>query len=533
MKQFFYKILFASILWLIVSSCAQMVAPTGGTKDITPPKIINETPPKETLNYKNETIELQFDEYVKLNQLSEELLISPPLKYTLRTKIKRKSLVLNIKDTLKEATTYVLNFGDAIVDITEGNPLSNYQYVFSTGNSIDSLSIKGQVVNAFDLKVEPKILVILYPLDAEDSVLMKEKPSYISRTDKEGRFSLNNIKAASYQLYALGDNNKNYLFDPAEAVAFMNQPIKISSDSTIDSLKLYLFKEEKPVQYIESRKEIGPKVQLNFKSELTNFQYSLVDTTDAILLNHTINEDKKSVVFWFKEMPKTKVEMIVKDDTLSNDTIKVEIDSLTSKMKLILESPLERKNPYYKYYKVEFNRPIASFDTAKIQLFSADSSRLTYEIKQDSIFSSIYYINANLLEDSSYYLILLEGAFMDIYHSSNDSIGQSFKIDNRGEYSEITVKIEADIEDAMILQLTNSKGEVLDWSVVGNKPIVFQHLKAGDYGLKLIFDKNENQQWDSGNLIAKRPPEKVWIYQEKITLRSNWDQEIKWVIKKD
>ena len=148
---------------LLLSACAQVVAPTGGDRDLTPPEVMSLVPENQSLNFNANSFTLEFDEYVVLRKLKEQLLVSPPLKYSLESKTKGKNLIFTIKDTLKENTTYVFNFGNAIVDLNEGNPLSNFQYVFSTGPVIDSLSFSGKVVDAFDLTAEKDAVLLLYP----------------------------------------------------------------------------------------------------------------------------------------------------------------------------------------------------------------------------------------------------------------------------------------------------------------------------------------------------------------------------------
>ena len=124
------KYIFFALIITLLSACAQVVAPTGGERDTTPPEILTLVPKNQSLNFSSSSFAVEFDEYVVLKNLKEQLLVSPPLKYSLENKIKGKSLIFTIKDTLKENTTYVFNFGNAIVDLNEGNPLSNFQYVF-------------------------------------------------------------------------------------------------------------------------------------------------------------------------------------------------------------------------------------------------------------------------------------------------------------------------------------------------------------------------------------------------------------------
>lgn len=525
-----YPLLFI-FLNVLISSCAQQVAPTGGEKDTIPPKVLTTNPKNESINFTNQNIILHFDEYIKLQQLKKELLISPPLKYDLETQIKKKSLTLKIKDTLKENTTYVFNFGNAIVDITEGNPLSNYNYVISTGNHIDSMSISGRIVNAENLKVESDVLILLHEKSTKDSIISKERPNYVSRSNKEGLFTIANLKEGEYQLFALKDKNNNFLFDQKEALAFLSHTIEVNSSNIDDSIKLYLFEEEERNQFIEERKQEGPKLSLNFKSSLTDFNFNLIDTLNELILFSEISDDQKTAVLWFNEMPRERLKLEVTDDTLFIDTINVRIDSLKGDSNLALAKGLSSKLAYYQAYEIQFKRPIQNFDTSKILLFNKDSIPINFKIGRDSLNAALFYLNSEFEEDSSYQLIINKGAFTDYYGKENDSIGRNFKVDNSTLYSQLTIKLTIETQTPLILQLTSENGEdILQSFKVKDLLVDIQNLKEGSYGLKLIFDSNANGKWDTGDYYKGIQPERVWVYDEPIELRQSWDQEIEWVI---
>ena len=217
MKFFGYSI----ILLILCVSCAQPRSLTGGEKDVTPPVILKQEPPNYTTNFKSsQQIRIYFDEYVALDNPSENFLISPPLKKPPEYTLKGKSLIINLNNELAENTTYIITCNQGIKDLTEGNPLPLTTYVFSTGDYIDSLSLIGTVKNAFTMLPEEKIGVMLYKHD-EDSALLRDLPRYYVTTDKDGKFKFTNIAEGEYQLYALLDKNRNYLFDQKdEKVAF-------------------------------------------------------------------------------------------------------------------------------------------------------------------------------------------------------------------------------------------------------------------------------------------------------------------------
>jgi hypothetical protein len=216
---------------LCLQQCANPVMPRGGEKDIIPPKVLKAVPENYAVNFDAKRIELTFDEFVKLVDMQKNLLISPPLKTNPEFRLRGKTLQISFDEPLMEETTYTLFFGDAIVDLTEGNPLTGYNYVFSTGTLLDSLSLGGIVLNAFDLTVPEQAYVMLYSnipdTVSADSVPYLIRPQYISRTDLEGHFALENLKDTVYQLFVLSDMNSNLLYDmPGEKIAFLDSLIQ-------------------------------------------------------------------------------------------------------------------------------------------------------------------------------------------------------------------------------------------------------------------------------------------------------------------
>ncbi|OFY55421.1 MAG: hypothetical protein A2X22_11170, partial [Bacteroidetes bacterium GWF2_49_14] len=227
-------------------SCAQQGSLTGGAKDEKPPVLVKSEPGNYSTRFTATKVTLTFDEYFELRGISQKLVVSPPMDKKPEFKIRGKELEIVFKDSLQPNRTYALNFGDALVDLNEANPLKNFQYVFSTGTEIDSLEASGKVVLAFDGKPAEDVLVMLYT-GTSDSMPIKEIPIYISRTDKEGKFTLRNMAAGSYKIFALKDANSNMLFDqPTEAVAFMDslivptvaapEPLTIDSVAVKDSV---------------------------------------------------------------------------------------------------------------------------------------------------------------------------------------------------------------------------------------------------------------------------------------------------------
>jgi hypothetical protein len=220
-------------LLLLVYACAKVGAPTGGVQDFNPPVYVGSEPANRAVNFDGETIEITFDEYIQLKNQSQELLISPPLQKRPVIRIRDKSIRVTLNNELLPLTTYTINFGNAITDNNEGNVLPDFEFVFSTGNTLDSLSVTGKVLNAFDLKTpgkEEEILIMLYT-HLSDSAPLVEIPRFIGKAGNTGLFSVNNIPADTFRIIGLRDINNNRIYDPGlESIAFLDSFLFISAE---------------------------------------------------------------------------------------------------------------------------------------------------------------------------------------------------------------------------------------------------------------------------------------------------------------
>lgn len=223
LKKFFSGFIILVIIIFSFSDCAKMGSISGGERDTLPPVVLASKPDNYSLRFKQTSIEITFDEFVVLKNINQELIISPPLEERITVKQKGKTVILELNNELKKNTTYTLNFGRAIEDNHEGNVLLNYEFVFSTGDHLDSMAVHGQLLRAFDLlPTKDPVNVMLYDT-LYDSAFIKEIPLYIGKTDKNGFFRINNVKADTFRIVALNDFNSNFRFDlPNEEIAFLD-----------------------------------------------------------------------------------------------------------------------------------------------------------------------------------------------------------------------------------------------------------------------------------------------------------------------
>ena len=323
-----HKLPLLLMLVIIGYSCASMGTPDGGPYDEMPPKFVGSTPRIYAVNAKNQKLELEFDEFIKLEKASEKVVVSPPQLDQPEIKVLGKKVVVELIDTLKDSTTYTIDFSDAIVDNNEGNPMGHFTYSFSTGSSIDTMEVSGTVLNAADLEPIKGIQVGLHK-NLNDSAFTKLPFDRVSRTDSRGHFSIRGVAPGKYRIYALMDGNQNYQFDSkTEAIAFSDSIIipsmmpatrqdTIWKDTlTIDTIKtigytrfmpddiiLRVFKEENTRQYFsrgQRDKENHFVLKFSAKADtlpiLTGLNF---DATDAFIVEPNAGND--SICYWIKD----------------------------------------------------------------------------------------------------------------------------------------------------------------------------------------------------------------------------------------
>ena len=242
MKRIYILSLLAFTL-AVVLSCAKQGYPSGGPKDEKPPVVLSTTPANGSLNFGEKQFSIAFDEYVNIKDAENNILVSPPMNTKPEYTTKGRSVVVKLKDTLMPNTTYLFQFKEGIVDFNEGNPLPSFEYVFSTGSSIDSMTLRGQVLDAFTLKPFSQVVTVMAYGESQladtlgDSIVAKVQPMYATRTDKEGNFALNHLREGRYMIVALDDANKNLRYNEGEAIAFLDslltaEPMPAAPDTT-------------------------------------------------------------------------------------------------------------------------------------------------------------------------------------------------------------------------------------------------------------------------------------------------------------
>ena len=231
-------VLFTIYYSLFTISCARMGQPDGGWYDDDPPVVVGSTPEDRATNVKTNKITIYFDEFIKIDNATEKVIVSPPQLEVPEIKGAGKKIVVELKDTLKENTTYTIDFSDAISDNNEGNPMGNYTFTFSTGEQIDTFEIAGYVLDASNLEPIKGIAVGLYN-DLSDTAFTTKPLMRISRTDSRGHFVVKGVAPGTYRAYALQDMDGDFCFkQKGEMIAFNHEEYSPSSkpDTRTDTI---------------------------------------------------------------------------------------------------------------------------------------------------------------------------------------------------------------------------------------------------------------------------------------------------------
>ncbi len=545
----------------ILASCATVVSPSGGPKDVQPPQVVESAPENFSINFASKKIEITFDEFVKLQKIGVNLIISPPLEERPTFMVKGKSLIIKLEEELLPSTTYNFNLGNSIVDITENNAIPNFQYVFSTGTYIDSLQVSGKVEDAFERKPEDKVIVILYKCDELencDSLPYNSKPRYFTRTDATGTFTIKNIKHGRYKMTALVDKNQNFVFDlPNERVGFISELIDPApayrSLTTFgkgrDSIRyeMRMFSEKKELKIIRARGDKPGRIDFVFNLPVRELKVQPLNFSSKKAWEVvTISANGDSATYW-NNYGVDSLELWITDSYYDfDDTVEVACNNKTDEMPLTFSSNLAGyySFDYYKNLELTASQPIVQHNFDKIFLLqkmdSVNYDTLTPEIIFEDPELLKIEIRYNWQQQVNYKLIIDKKAFRDIYRNTNDSILLEFKTRAETYYGNAKLDLVfPSVKHQYIIQLLNANKGVVSETIVtpkdkmreGLKKLKYDYLNPGKYSIRVIYDSNNDGMWTSGDLINGIQPENVTYYPDPITIRSNWDVVLEWDLK--
>ncbi len=566
--------------------CAHQVMPSGGPKDTEPPQIVEEQPPNGSIHFNENGFYVKFNEFVELDNINKQLLISPPMLKSPDFKFRGKTLIVKFNEKLKPNTTYSVYFGDAIVDITEKNPLKNYSYIFSTGNTLDSMSLTGTLKNAFDLKPVEDAYVMLYKDNNDtlplDLLPLNVKPYYLSKTGKNGNFKFNALANSPYLVFALKDQNNSLTFDqPQEEIAFIDslvspqyipetKPDTTRRDSVNNTPPDTLNAAADSSRLVDDTVGVAPDMinyeLLMFKNQDTvqkllqatlveknklRFIFSLpADSVKIKILNVTGNFEyltaygtSRDTVTWFLKEPfPDTLDLLFLNgtDTLENMEL-----SAVPKVKNLRRKPKSTPKTFLSY---SFNtkgvikpgqnlvltagQPVVNFITDSVMFVSGDDTLFNPKYNFiDTLHRKILF-PFKVKPGTTYRLVIPDSAIIDWNGIFNKKINFSFNSKEEKEYGKLSLKVIPPFKGSFILQMLDEKENVLAQRFFNaDTAFVFNYVEPASYIFKLIFDKNGNKKWDTGNYLKKIQPEKVMFFNKKIDVKANWEYQEEWEIK--
>ena len=534
---------------LILTNCANEKAPEGGKKDTTPPKAKKISPPNKSLHFNAREIDITFDEFIKATGFSQTL-ISPPLEKRPDFKVVGKTLQIKLKSPLRDSTTYTINFAEDIKDVNESNILNNFTYVFSTGDFLDSQKVSGKVTLAKDNTAADGVIVSLYPADSINGI-KRSKPYYFAKTDKSGNFKINNIKAAPYRIFALKDQNYDYMYNqPNELIAFSDTILDLR-DTLPQKVELHLFEERSGKVRYMGEKAIKPGFfQLYYSQPLTSFKIesSIRSNTDFYYFNPT----KDTINYWYSSYWEKRAKLfLVANDSLF-DTSRVELQNIT--IDSILKNKKYQLTPDYqtnairqstpvkdfintqelfKPLKISFNYPIIGINAAKgLHLFD-DSVKKEVAVKFsiDTPSRQVITFDFPKTESTNYSLDVPDSAIQSVLGTWNTAFKYKFKTTTKDNYGNLNVILKSQYPDkSYVVKVVDASTEALISEIrISNqaeKKILIENVPAGTYKVIAIDDVNGNGKWDTGNFKTKTQPERIITFKDTYTLKGGWDLDI-------
>lgn len=524
------KLIYTVLSIAVISGCAKRGTPTGGLVDSIPPVLVNASPKINSTNFDSEEIRLTFDEFVKLDKVEEQLIISPPLdKNSYEVKPLNgvtKKIFLEFIDSLETETTYSINFGNSIKDNNEGNPLTFFSYTFSTGETIDSLYVRGNISDAFDKESDDYISIHLYRIDSvfNDSIIFNNRPTYISNSLDSTNYQFKNLKEGEYLIVALKDIDNNYFFDPFyDKIGFIDSLITLPRDSIIN---FKLFKEETSLIWDKPHFINSEKIGFGYygKLDLKNIKIKS-SIPDSVQYTYTKENEKDTLIFWLSKNSFDSLNFnLIEKDTTKLVTVKFDrardtlIDSLNISAKTANVIHLKET------FKLSSNIPLKNIKDSLITVRDIDSLIIPFATSINDNLNQID-IKFEVSPSDNYRIFILPDAIKDIRGVSNDTLQYNVVSQTLEDYGNVYLDVIRNSESKFILHMINNDGDIIREfkNVTQNTTYNFDYVRPGKYTFRLIEDTNNNDIWDTGNYLKKIKPESVYYFTNELEVRANWD----------
>lgn len=528
------KVVIMVAVLLLFSRCAQIGVLSGGEVDRTPPSVLECMPAQKNLNFKEQSITITFDEHIQVLNAASQIQFSPLIEELPDIVVKGKSMVIDLSKTnLLPNTTYRIEFGASIADLTEKNILRNYEYVFSTGTSIDSLKLSGRIVAAEDNAPEAGMQVGLYANTKQiDSLLYKTTPIYIGVTDNTGAFAFRNLPSQTYLVAALGDKNKNKLYDgETERIAFLSSAIALKADSIIN---LSAFTELSKKTFVSANTAISyGKHLLKLNKEAPWQLKAAIKEQDSKVLIENRAGSNDSIFVYYHHLSDT-LTLLSGENINALDTLYLRIPKWRKKSLPAPEALLSGLSASgASDIVLRFSAWMDTLQAHKIVVqLQKEKDSTVVELKGKWINVHDFKINATILRGASYTLLLPKGSFSELQGNSCDSLRLSIKTKMASDFGHLKLKIRFKSKQQYIIQLLADQNRVVSQKKVyltlsGSNlaELDFTGLEPGTYKVRVIYDTNENEKWDTGNYLMKLQAEKVSILPKEIKILADWEIE--------
>ena len=520
------KYLSIIIFTLVLFACANVRTPTGGPDDKMPPEVINSFPENYSTHFRSKQIVIDFDEWVQLNDINNQLLSSPPMDPDPVITLKKKSVIVELPDKLLPNTTYSLSFGEGIENYKASIPAKGLKYVFSTGLELDSLHFNGQVVDAYSAKPMKDVKVMLYEL-LNDSVVTEEKPLYLGITDENGQFDIGYLTSGSFKCFALLDENASYTLDDGESHGWLTNISPVLPDSSLETT-IRINSRDSEIQLLsdyESDSTGFVKMAFALRSEEIK-----IEPISSHKGEFSWPQTQDSAYFWMTEGEHLRnLELMISDGELVLDTIEIDWFNDLPSRTIELNSSVKGKMMRDELISFSSTRILTKIDPGKVNL-AEDSLNLGFSIKIDESQTSATLL-ANLMDDRKYSIQLLPGAITSREGWINDTLDITVSTYEAEHYGNLDFSVSGLPYGKHILQFVDDKDEVVfEYSASQDTAFSMNRVPPKTYTVRAIQDLNDNGKWDGGDYWNDIQPEKVLHYASKIQIRSNWDQLVEWRI---
>lgn len=516
------KNIFLILISALFFKCANISAPNGGPKDIKIPTLLNQYPINKTLNFKNNKVLLEFNEHITLNNANQEIQIIPDIDHKYKISSKKNNVELTFTENLKENTTYRINFNKSIKDITEGNLAQEIIVLFSTGNQLDSLYLKGNVINIQNNKVVDAIVGI-YP--SHDTLNIFKKKPYLYTKSNKGKYTLENIKAGIYEVIAFEDKNNNVKLDENELFGFVNTNIKL--EKSINDLNINILDiTKKDSLRIKNTFVSGNKIEIEFNKSLKSI------AINAKNIEYNVNENRNQLNIYnlgnYKDSLKIGLTLIDTNNFQMQKNLSFKTEEKRSKKEMAQFVPIINSKiiSLKKPININFSKPIIGLKEKDIIKLYSDDNKIPVILQLNKDYTINTYkdkilINNTFTAKDSIIIQVDNQKLKTINGDSVYTIKGKYLISDITETGTIQGKINT-TKSSYIIQLIDNNYTVIE-QIINQNNYIFTKLKPGKYNIRVIDDVNKNEKWDLGDYYNRIQAEVVKYYKEEIALKENWE----------